>query len=62
MDALLGCPPVPTTGLGLLDSWVEGWTAAGEGVADCTARLIASGPFGLDIPRWLGLTATRRAP
>lgn len=62
MDALLGCPPVPTTGLGLLDSWLEGWSAAGEGVADCTARLIASGPFGLDIPRWLGLTAARRAP
>ena len=62
MDALLGYPPVPATGLGLLDSWLEAWSAAGDGVADCTARLIASGPFGLDIPRWLGLTAARRAP
>lgn len=62
MDASMGCPPVPITGLGLLDNWLEGWSAAADGVADCTARLIASGPFGLDIHRWLGLTAARRAP
>ncbi len=62
MDASMGCPPTPVTGLGLLDTWLEGWSAAGDGAAEVTARLVATGPFGLDIPRWLGLTAARRAP
>jgi poly(3-hydroxybutyrate) depolymerase len=46
--------------LGLLDSWLEGWTAAVGGLTDVFATTIRRGV--LDVPRWLELTATRKAP
>jgi poly(3-hydroxybutyrate) depolymerase len=63
MDAALGCPPVPSpVRSSVLESWAEGWSAAAQGVADCTGRLLTRGPFALDFGRWLRLTGSRRLP
>ena len=46
--------------LGLIDSWLDGWTATVTGLADCIAATATRGP--LDVARWLELTATREPP
>jgi poly(3-hydroxyalkanoate) synthetase len=46
--------------LGLLDSWLDGWTATVTGLADCVTATVTHGP--LDVARWLELTATRKPP
>jgi poly(3-hydroxyalkanoate) synthetase len=58
------CPPIPppTLSPGLLGSWLEGWTIAVNGAADCLGVAVARGPGALNLPRWLELTTTRRPP
>jgi poly(3-hydroxyalkanoate) synthetase len=46
--------------LGLLDSWLDGWTATVTGVADCLTATVTRGP--LNVAGWLELTATREHP
>jgi poly(3-hydroxyalkanoate) synthetase len=46
--------------LGLLDSWLEGWTATVTGIADCMTASLTRGP--LDVAHWVELTASRRPP
>jgi hypothetical protein len=57
-------PPVhsPSLSSGLLDSWVEGWSIALSGAADCWSAAVAGGPAALDVPRWMELTMTRQPP
>ena len=64
MNAASQCPPAPWAPLssGLLESWLEGWTLALGGVADCVTATISRGPSMFDLPRWLELTAVRRPP
>jgi poly(3-hydroxyalkanoate) synthetase len=51
----------PVSG-GLVDSWLEGWTAAAEGVTDCLAAGWRSAPWPLDVGRWLAVAGSRRRP
>ena len=53
-------PSTPSTGL--LDSWLEGWSVACTGAADCFSAMLARGPAALDVPRWLRLSMTRQPP
>jgi poly(3-hydroxybutyrate) depolymerase len=64
MTALSPSPPVPSPNLslGLLDSWVEGWSIALRGAADCFQVAVTRGPGALDLPRWLELTMARTPP
>jgi poly(3-hydroxyalkanoate) synthetase len=47
---------------GLVDSWLEAWAVSVSGLTDCFAAALsgASGP--MDVPRWLELIGSRRAP
>jgi poly(3-hydroxyalkanoate) synthetase len=47
---------------GLLDSWLDAGAAALDGLGRCWATTFHRGPVALDLPRWLALTAERRAP
>ncbi len=64
MSATSQCPPVPSIGLtsGLLDSWLEGWAVALDGLGDCWATAVERGPTALDVPRWLATATERRRP
>jgi poly(3-hydroxyalkanoate) synthetase len=54
--------PLMTVSTGLLDSWLEGSSTALSGMTDCLATLLQRGPLGLDIPKWIELTMTRKRP
>jgi poly(3-hydroxybutyrate) depolymerase len=56
-------PPAvaPVTSSGLLDSWLEGWMVAMDGLADCYVTALTSAPQPSDLPRLLD-AMTRRAP
>ena len=59
------CPPAARPAAfssALLGTWIEGWTTAVSGWADCVATVLERGPAALDVPRWLELTADRRRP
>jgi poly(3-hydroxybutyrate) depolymerase len=64
MNAFTQSPQMssPTPSAKLLDSWLEGWTAAFRGAQDCCSATLAGGPTALDVPRWLNLIATRKPP
>ena len=64
MTVVPQCPPVlaPSSASGLLDSWLDGAAAALEGLGNCWATTWQQGPVALDFPRWLAVTAGRRAP
>jgi poly(3-hydroxybutyrate) depolymerase len=53
------------TAQGLLDSWLQGWTAAVDGFAgltDCAVAALTGDREPLDVPRWLTTTYKRGAP
>jgi poly(3-hydroxyalkanoate) synthetase len=65
MNALTQCPPDPgpaALSSGLLDSWLDGWTAALSGLSDCFTAAVSTAPRALDVPHWLELTTRRRPP
>ncbi len=64
MTTVPQCPPalLPGFSSGLVDSWLDGWTAAADGAVDCVAAIVARGPAALDISRWLELISRRRRP
>ena len=64
MNALSERPtmPSPTASSGLLDSWMEGWSIAVSGAADCFSAALTRGPAALNVPRWLNLSMTRNPP
>ncbi len=64
MTVVPQCPPVlaPGNAAGLLDSWFDGAAATLEGLGKCWATTWEQGPGALDFPRWLAVTAGRRAP
>ena len=64
MTVVPQCPPVPAPGMasGLLDSWLDAGGATLEGLGKCWATTWQRGPAALDFPRWLAVTARRRAP
>jgi len=47
---------------GLLDSWLEGWTATVEGLGEGWAAALERGLRPLDLPRWAELVSSRSAP
>jgi poly(3-hydroxyalkanoate) synthetase len=47
---------------GLLDSWLDGWTATIASAQEWFGTAVTQGPHGLDARRWLELVMTRRAP
>ena len=64
MTVVPQCPPVPSPGMasGLLDSWFDAGAAAFEGLGKCWTAAFERGPAAFDLPRWVALTAERRAP
>ncbi len=64
MDAAKQAPPLhsPAQPTSLLENWLEAWSATFRGLSDCLATALEVGPPGLNVPRWLELTATRRPP
>jgi poly(3-hydroxybutyrate) depolymerase len=64
MTVVPQCPPVPAPSMasGLLDSWLDGFAAAFEGIGKCWASALERGPAAFDVPRWVALTAGRKAP
>jgi poly(3-hydroxybutyrate) depolymerase len=50
------------TAQGLLDSWLQGWSAAVDGAADCAVSALTGDRTPLDVSRWLELTYKRRPP
>jgi poly(3-hydroxybutyrate) depolymerase len=64
MNALSSSPPVhsPNLSSGLLDSWLEGWSIALSGAADCFSAALVRGPAALNLPRWLEVTMARKPP
>jgi poly(3-hydroxybutyrate) depolymerase len=52
----------PMMSSGLLDSWLDGWTVAVEGLADCYAAALTSAPRPFELPRLLDAMVTRRPP
>ncbi len=46
----------------LLDSWLDGWTAAVSGMSDWFTAALTRGPGALDVPRWLEVVTTRGQP
>ncbi len=64
MDVVPQCPPVPAPSMasGLLDSWLDGCAAAVDGIGKCWATALERGPTAFDLPRWVALTAGRKAP
>jgi poly(3-hydroxybutyrate) depolymerase len=64
MNALSLPPAVhsPNVSSGLLDSWLEGWSIAFSGAADCFSAAVAGGPGALNVPRWMEVTMARKPP
>ncbi len=64
MDVVPQCPPVPAPSMasGLMDSWLDGCAAAVDGIGKCWATALERGPAAFDLPRWVALTAGRKAP
>jgi poly(3-hydroxybutyrate) depolymerase len=64
VNASTHSPPAvaPVTSSGLLDSWLEGWMVAMDGLADCYVTALTSAPQSSDLPRLLDAMMTRRAP
>ena len=64
MNALSSSPPVhsSTVSPGLLDTWLEGWSIALRGAADCFQAAVTRGPGALNVPRWIELTTVRKPP
>ena len=64
MSTIPQYPPVPGPSLssGLLDSWIEGYTAALDGLGKCWSAALQRGPVPFDLPRWLGTATTREKP
>ncbi len=54
--------PTPFAGSGLLDSWLEAWSIAVGGAADCWTAAARRGPWSLDLTRWAELAYVRREP
>jgi poly(3-hydroxybutyrate) depolymerase len=54
--------PAAVTPKSLLDSWLEGWDVAVNGVSDWFTAALTRGPAALDFPRWLELITTRGQP
>jgi poly(3-hydroxyalkanoate) synthetase len=47
---------------GLLDSWLDAGAATVDGLGKCWSAAFERGPAAFDVPRWVALTAERRAP
>ena len=64
MTVVPQCPPVPAPSMasGLLDSWFDAGAAAVEGLGKFWTAAFERGPAAFDVPRWVALTAERRAP
>ena len=64
MSTIPQYPPVPGPSLssGLLDSWIEGYTAALDGLGKCWSAALQRGPVPFDLPRWLATATTREKP
>ena len=64
MTVVPQCPPVlaPSMASGLLDSWLDAGAAAVDGLGKCWSAAFERGPAAFDVPRWVALTAERRAP
>ncbi|MFZ0974172.1 MAG: alpha/beta fold hydrolase [Solirubrobacteraceae bacterium] len=64
MTVVPHCPPVPAPSMasGLLDSWLDAGAAAVDGLGKCWSAAFERGPAAFDVPRWVALTAERRAP
>lgn len=64
MDAVAQCPPVPPRNVSsaLIASWMDGWSAAANGFAECMVAAFTGRIDSFDIPRWLELTSSRRPP
>src|SRR6201995_3257390 len=63
MNAVPRCPPV-SAGLSsrLLDSWLEGWSAAVSGLSALVPATLAGRIDPLDTTRWLALASARQPP
>ncbi len=64
MDAVPQCPPVQprNPSSALIASWLDGWSAAANGFAECMVATFTGRIDSFDIPRWLELTSSRRPP
>ena len=64
MSAIPQCPPVPGPGLasGLLNGWIEGYTATFDGLGKCWSAALERGPGAFDVARWLITATDRRRP
>jgi poly(3-hydroxyalkanoate) synthetase len=64
MDAVSQCPPVQprNPSSALIASWLDGWSAAANGFAQCMVAAFTGRIDSFDIPRWLELTSSRRPP
>jgi poly(3-hydroxybutyrate) depolymerase len=64
MSAVPQCPPVLSPGLssGLLESWLEAYATAIDGLGRCWATALERGPATLDLPRWFATATTRQPP
>lgn len=64
MDAVPQCPPVQpqNPSSALIASWLDGWSAAANGFAECVVAAFTGRIDSFDIPRWLELTSSRRPP
>jgi poly(3-hydroxybutyrate) depolymerase len=54
--------PAPGLGSGLLDSWLEGYSSALEGMGRILTAAFERGPGVLNLPRWAATATDRRAP
>jgi poly(3-hydroxybutyrate) depolymerase len=64
MDAVLQCPPAQprSPSSALIAGWLDGWTAAANGFAECMVAALTGRIDSFDVPRWLELTSSRRPP
>ncbi len=64
MSAVTQCPPVPSAALGsgLLDSWLDGYASAVDGMGKLWSAAFERGPGAFNVPRWIATAADRRAP
>jgi poly(3-hydroxyalkanoate) synthetase len=64
MDAVPQCPsdPAPSLSSALLSSWIDGWSTAANGFAQCLVAAFTGRIDSFDIPRWLELSSSRRPP